>query len=122
MKSCAVVLARPLSNVITTAPARPVPASRRSLAASSESRNCGVLGLKKLRGCGSKVTAKAGLFYAVPAMRNAAPMTARWPRWTPSKLPIATTHPRGMGALAGVVSRITLKAVVMIQYVGGFGG
>src|SRR3954470_24015506 len=60
MKSCAEVPARVLSKVITTAPASPVPASSRSLLASSERRNCGLLGLKKLRGCGSKVTAKNG--------------------------------------------------------------
>ena len=36
-------------------------------------------------------------------------MTARWPRCTPSKLPMATTLPFGMSA-AGVESRITVKA------------
>ena len=61
MKSCADVPARPLSKVITTAPASPVPASSLSLLVSSVRRNCGLFGLKKLRGCGSKVTAKAGL-------------------------------------------------------------
>ena len=52
MKCCAVVPARPLSKVITTAPESPVPASSRSLLASSVSRNWGVFGLKKLRGMG----------------------------------------------------------------------
>ena len=111
MKSCAVVPARPLSKVITTAPESPVPASSRSLLASSVSRNWGVFGLKKLRGCGSKVTASAGRPWARPICRAAA-ITARWPRWTPSKLPIATTAPLGMAA-AGVVSRITVKSDVI---------
>src|SRR5262245_39975441 len=107
MKSCAEVPARTLSKVITTAPARPVPAKSLSLLVSVVRRNCGLFGLKKLRGCGSKVTANAGLPCARPICR-AAPITARWPRWTPSKLPIATTAPLGMVA-AGVVSRITVN-------------
>src|SRR5437899_969221 len=85
MKSCAEVPARVLSNVITTAPSSPVPASSRSLLASSDRRNCGLFGLKKLRGCGSKVTANVGLPWARP-IRKAASITARWPRWTPSNL------------------------------------
>ena len=70
MKSCAVVPARVLSKVITTAPFSPVPASSRSLLASSERRNCGLFGLKKLRGCGSKVTANAGLPWARPIRKR----------------------------------------------------
>src|SRR5215475_14225881 len=111
MKSCAEVPARALSKVITTAPASPVPASNRNLLVSVVRRNCGLLGLKKLRGCGSKVTAKAGLPCARP-IRSAAPITARWPRWTPSKLPIATTAPLGI-AEAGVWSRMTVKSLVI---------
>ena len=118
MKSCAEVPARVLSKVITTAPSSPVPASSRSLLASSERRNCGLFGLKKLRGCGSKVTAKAGLPWARP-IRKAASITARCPRWTPSKLPMATTAPRGISA-AGVVSRITVKPVVISGILHGF--
>ena len=116
MKSCAVVPARALSKVMTTAPSSPVAASSRSLLVSVVRRNCGLLGLKKLRGCGSKVSAKAGLPRARPICRAAA-ITARWPRWTPSKLPIATTAPRGISA-AGVVSRITVKSE---SIVGNFG-
>src|SRR2546429_2996217 len=108
MKACAVVPARALSKVITTAPARPVAARSLSLLASVVRRNCGLLGLKKLRGCGSKVSAKAGLPRARPIC-SAADITARWPRWTPSKLPIATTAPLGIAA-AGVVSRMTVKS------------
>ena len=66
---------------------------------------------EKLRGCGSKVTANAGFPCAWP-IRSAASITARWPRWTPSKLPIATTAPRGIAA-AGVVSRITVNSGVI---------
>ncbi len=82
MKSCALVPARAPSKVITTAPSRPVPASSRSFAVSSVSLNCGVCGLKKLRGCGSNVTASAP---AEPAACDAG-HHARWPRWKPSKL------------------------------------
>src|SRR6266700_294587 len=108
MKSCALVSALILSKVMTTAPARPVPARSRSFAVSSVSLNWGVFGLKKRRGCGSKVNASAGRPWARP-ISSAAAMTARWPRWTPSKLPIATTAPLGI-ALAGVASRIVVKA------------
>src|SRR5215475_3386111 len=113
MKSCAEVPARVLSKVITTAPARPVPARSRSLLVSVVRRNCGLFGLKKLRGCGSNVTAKAGWPCARP-IRSAAPITARWPRWTPSKLPIATTAPLGI-VEAGVVSRITVNLDVILR-------
>src|SRR6267143_1402798 len=58
MKSCAVVPARPLSKVITTAPASPVPASNRSFEVSSVSRNWGEFGLKKLRGCDNGAVAE----------------------------------------------------------------
>ena len=51
----------------------------------------------------------------------AASITARWPRWTPSKLPMATTAPRGISA-AGVVSRITVKPVVISGILHGFLG
>src|SRR5690349_11036227 len=118
MKSCAEVPARALSKVITTAPASPVPASNRNLLVSVVSRNCGLFGLKKLRGCGSKVKAKAGLSWARP-IRSAAPITARWPRWTPSKLPIATTVPLGI-AEAGVVSRITVNSDGILGIPGRF--
>ena len=92
-----------LSKVITTAPASPVPANSRSFPASSVSRNWGVFGLKKLRGCGSKVTASAGRHVPVPSAARHA-ITARWPRWTPSKLPIATTIPLGIAAAGGGIA------------------
>src|SRR5665213_1577981 len=44
----------------------------------------------------------------------AAAITARWPRWTPSKFPIATTVPLGIAA-GGVVSRIMVKAGVIAR-------
>src|SRR6185369_9404372 len=96
--------------------ASPVPANSRSLLVSSERRNWGLFGLKKLRGCGSKVTAKAGLPWLRPICRAAA-ITARWPRWTPSKLPMATTAPLGI-ASAGVVSRMTVKPFVIAGILG----
>ena len=52
----------------------------------------GASGWKKLRGCGSKVSAAAGRWMA-RARSSAASITARWPRCTPSKLPMATTGP-----------------------------
>ena len=109
--------------IMITAPASPVPASNLSFAVSSLRRNCGVVGLKKRRGCGSKVSASAGRPCALPISRAAA-MTARWPRWMPSKLPIATTIPFGI-AEGGVWSRMIVKTrgisgVSLI--VGGEGG
>ena len=92
MKSSAEVLARPASNVMTTAPSSPVAASRRNLSRSLESWNSVSCGLKKSRGCGAKVKA-AALRPSFLARLSAAPMTARWPRCTPSKLPTATTAP-----------------------------
>jgi hypothetical protein len=48
------------------------------------------------------------------AICRAASITARWPRWTPSKLPIATTAPLGIAAV-GVVSRIMVKPGIMCK-------
>src|SRR5262245_59068204 len=45
------------------------------------------------------------------ARSSAAWMTARWPRCTPSKLPIATTAPRSR-SMPGPWSRVTTKACV----------
>ena len=106
MKSCAVVPARALSKVITTAPARPVAARSLSLLASVVRRNCGLLGLKKLRGCGSKVSAAAGL-PSERARESAAAITVLCPRCTPSKLPMATAALRNVST--GAQSRTTLK-------------
>ena len=48
-------------------------------------------------GCGSKVTATTGTPRASASSRARA-ITARWPRWTPSKLPMVTTErPRSAG-------------------------
>ena len=55
------------SKVSTMAPSSPVAASSRNLAASSVSRNSGSPGLKKVRGCGSKVSAAAGREAPAPA-------------------------------------------------------
>ncbi len=70
------------------------------------------VGAEETAGCGSKVTAYAGL-PSLRAMSMAAAITTRWPRWTPSKLPIATTAPRTI-SFWGVVSRMTEKLGVMI--------
>ena len=92
MKSSADNSASAASKRSTMAPLRPVAASRRSFARSSVSRNSDSPGRKKLRGCGSKVSAAAGRPSAC-ARACAAAITARWPRCTPSKLPMATTAP-----------------------------
>src|SRR5665811_954492 len=51
-------------------------------------------------GCGSKVTATTGSALAPiePASSRARAMTCRWPRCTPSKLPIVTTHGPTIGS------------------------
>ena len=86
----------PASKVSTSAPVRPVAASRRSFDRASVRRNTGSDGRSTLRGCGSNVTAIAGAPSAV-ARAIAASITARWPRCTPSKLPIAATAPLQRG-------------------------
>ena len=94
------------SKVSTIAPSSPVAASRRSFPVSSVSRNMGCCGRRMAAGCGSKVSAAAGQ-RAVLARATAAAITARWPRCTPSKLPMAITAPRS--ASAGALSRRTTK-------------
>ena len=88
--SSALRLASAALKVSTIAPSSPVAASSRSLATSEVRWNDGSSGLKKVRGCGSKVSTAAGRC-AAWARSIAMPITARWPRWTPSKLPMATT-------------------------------
>ncbi len=84
------------SNRITMAPESPVAANRRSLAVWSVRRNSGSCGWKKLLGWGSKVRAAAGA-PSICARLRAAAITARWPRCTPSKLPMAMTAPESAG-------------------------
>src|SRR5215472_14121532 len=91
-KSCAESPASAASKRSTIAPLSPVAARSRSFARSSVRRNSGSSGRKKLRGCGSKVSAAAFRPSAL-ARASAAAITARWPRCTPSKLPMATTAP-----------------------------
>src|SRR4051812_27906915 len=102
---CAVKAANAASNVRTSAPSRPVAASRRSFDFSSVRRNTGSDGRSTLRGCGSKVMAIAGASSAA-ARASAMSITARWPRCTPSKLPIAATAPLNR-ATRGASSRTT---------------
>jgi len=112
MKSCADVPARVLSKVITTAPARPVPANSLSLLASSVSLNCGEFGLKKLRGCGSNVTASAD-------GHGRGPSAARLNHRAVAEVDaveIAHRHHRPPGNLGQRrVSRITIKPGVIFQ-------
>src|SRR5262249_51136145 len=74
----------------TIAPLSPVAARSRSFARSLVRRNSGSSARKKLGGGGSKVSA-AALRPSALARASAAAITARWPRCTPSKLPMATT-------------------------------
>ena len=89
-KSSAEVDASAASKRMMMAPSSPVAARSRSLSRSEESWNRASCGRKKARGCGVKVSA-AVLRPSWSARARAAPITARWPRCTPSKLPIATT-------------------------------
>ena len=84
------------SKVSTSAPSSPVAASSRSFDRSSVRRNTGSDGRSTLRGCGSNVTAIAGR-RARAARERRASITARCPRCTPSKLPIAATAPLQRG-------------------------
>ena len=76
MKSCAVVPARALSKVMTTAPARPVPAKSRSLLVSLLSRNCGLKhGIYAVRvGRGEQRFDGVASFGRRPTFDNGAPL------------------------------------------------
>ena len=109
--NCSAVSAAKLaSKVSTSAPFSPVAASRRSFDVSSVRRNTGSDGRNTFRGCGSNVIAIAGASSA-PARARAASITARWPRCTPSKLPIAATAPLNC-ATRGELSRATTNGLV----------
>ena len=69
--------------------------------------------MKNARGGGSKVSAACGRSSAC-ARRIAASITARWPRCTPSKLPMATTALR-KASTPGPDSPATTK-----DFLGGF--
>ena len=92
MKSSADVAASLASKFITMAPSSPLAANRRSRSRGLDSWNSVSCGRRKSRGCGENVKA-AALRPSAWARLSAAPITARWPRCTPSKLPIATTAP-----------------------------
>src|SRR5262249_6238614 len=62
---------------------------------------------REQRGCGSKVSAAAGRESAL-ARASAAAITARCPRCTPSKLPMATTAPSRAWS-AGASPRMTIS-------------
>lgn len=67
--------------------------SARALARNGVRRNGGWSGWKTRLGCGSKVSTAHGAPVS-RAIRPASPMTAWWPRCTPSKLPMAMAAPR----------------------------
>ena len=68
-------------------------ASSRALVRKGVKRKQSGEGRKNSCGCGSKVSTASGLLRA-SAWTLASAIRARWPRCTPSKLPIATTAPR----------------------------
>ena len=68
-------------------------------------------GCSTATGCGSKVTATVGQVEPAPVSSSWV-STARWPRWTPSKLPMVTTQGRSSsGVAAGSVNRCTLDTL-----------
>src|SRR6266404_2144181 len=77
-------------NAITTTPSIPEAHSSSSLSSGARMRRGAREGASTLAGSGSKVRAKA-VPEAARARSIAAFKIARWPRWTPSKLPSATT-------------------------------
>src|SRR5690606_26691858 len=75
-----------------TMPSRPRAAAMRVLASSVVRRNMKGAGAKTSRGCGSKVSITAGTPAACARSRSRR-STNWWPRWSPSKLPMATIAP-----------------------------
>src|SRR5262245_8836543 len=96
MKSSALRWEKSSSKWITTSSSTPSP-SITSRFTSSELISFGATsGRRASSGCGSKVSTV-----------SAPSITARWPRWTPSKVPIATSRARGLASS----SRVTLIAI-----------
>ena len=71
----------------------PIFSSRLARASAPISRKGARRGRNSSRGCGSKVSTPRGAPISSPA-RRAISMTWRWPRCTPSKLPMAAEAPR----------------------------
>src|SRR5688572_15020593 len=98
-KSCALIAAKAVSKRCASTACTPYCASRRTLAGGRVSRNGPVSGTKKRRGWGSKVSTTSGASSA-RACSAAWPISAWWPRCTPSKLPSATVPPVHCGGIA----------------------
>ena len=99
-KSSAGVFAISAPKRRTTSSSTPAAASRASRSAGVEMAFGARSGRRTRAGWGSKVTAaKAAPRRA--ASRRATASVSRWPRCTPSKLPMAATEPFGRGAAAG---------------------
>ncbi len=77
---------------------------------SGVSRNGGESGRNTERGCGSKVSNTSGAS-ASRAKRRASPITAWWPRCTPSKFPTTTTAPRASGTTVSKWRKMRIGAV-----------
>src|SRR5690606_22675616 len=99
-------------NSMTSTASRPVPSSSSSRCSRPVSRAGARSGCSTATGWGSKVTATE----ASPSSRareTTVPSTARWPRWTPSKLPrVATLGPKPAGMSSSEVQRCTAATLV----------
>jgi len=101
MSSTNAVGAMPASSRVngsTTTASTPASASSSSRRAIEVSIRGARFGASSAEGCGSKVSATVSASLAAASSRARA-ISARWPRWTPSKLPIAIAAPRHAGAL-----------------------
>ena len=93
MKSSAVRCANSSSKGITTSSSTPSPSITSRLTSKGMISFGSASGWRTSSGCGSKVRTV-----------SAPSITARWPRWTPSKVPIATWRGRGSASGSGVTS------------------
>src|SRR5687768_2654165 len=91
MKRCAESVARRASKRATCTCRTPAAASSSSLSRSRLSRAGAASGAKNSRGCGSKVSTQE-VKSSSAALAVTRSMSARCPRWTPSKLPIVSAH------------------------------
>ncbi len=83
----------------TSMTAIPASASRRSFCAGVVMARGACSGRSTARGCGSKVTTAAAT-RSSRARATTRSRMAHWPRWTPSKFPMAATAPCGRSLLS----------------------
>ena len=94
------------SKVMTIMPSRPRRARDFAFVRIGASRKIVFAPRKKSLGCGSNVSTAQGR-PSFSASASARRITATWPRWRPSKLPIATTAPSSpAGGAVGSMARM----------------